>query len=278
MLERLGYRADVVANGVEVLDALQRQHYDVVLMDVQMPEMDGVETTRHLRAQGNALPQPWIIALTANALSGDREHYLAIGMDDYVSKPVRINALRDALTNSRIGGSIPELAEQINTPESSDMTEEAADIPEAVLDMAPEAVLDMAVVEDLQKMMGDSDAVLDVIGCFLEQTPPMLEQLQQAIDEQDSPAVQKYAHTLKGSSASIGALAFSEKCRVLEHQGRAGNLETAAATMRQVNTAYTQTEAALESLRQTLQVQHAEAAMTDAELAPLVDSSGQAAC
>jgi PAS domain S-box-containing protein len=271
MLERLGYRADVVANGVEVLDALQRQHYDVVLMDVQMPEMDGVETTRHLRAQGNALPQPWIIALTANALSGDREHYLSIGMDDYVSKPVRINALRDALTNSRIDGNFAEMAEPADAPEAGKPTSETA------ADM-PEAVLDMAVVEDLQKMMGDAEATLDVIGCFLEQTPPLLDQLQQAVAEQDSPAVQKYAHTLKGSSASVGALAFSAQCRTLEHQAREGNLEVAAAQIQQVSTAYIQTEAALGNLRQALQTQQAEALMADAEPAPLADGSGQAVC
>jgi PAS domain S-box-containing protein len=98
MLQRLGYRVDVAANGLEVLDAIKRQHYDLILMDVQMPEMDGVEATHRIRTQMNRPDDPWIIALTANALSGDRENYLAQGMNDYISKPMRPGALIAALT------------------------------------------------------------------------------------------------------------------------------------------------------------------------------------
>ncbi len=93
MLERLGYNAQVASNGHEALAALQKQAYDIIFMDVQMPEMDGLVATQHIR-QNKALPrQPYIIALTANALKGDRERFLAAGMDDYLSKPVRLEAL-----------------------------------------------------------------------------------------------------------------------------------------------------------------------------------------
>jgi len=96
MLERLGYRADSVSNGMEALQAVERETYDVVLMDVQMPGLDGLEVTRRIRGtKGN---QPHIIALTAHALSGDRERCLAAGMDDYLSKPVRVSELRQALS------------------------------------------------------------------------------------------------------------------------------------------------------------------------------------
>ena len=97
MLERLGYRADVAANGVEALEALHRQPYDVVLMDVQMPEMDGVEATRIIKQEWDPLQRPCIIAMTADALAGDRERYLALGMDDYISKPVAVKNLISAL-------------------------------------------------------------------------------------------------------------------------------------------------------------------------------------
>jgi signal transduction histidine kinase/DNA-binding response OmpR family regulator len=100
MLERLGYRADVAGNGLEVIEAVLQRPYDVILMDVQMPEMDGVKATVHIREQLLSLKQPYIIAMTANALAGDREKYLNQGMDDYVSKPVRINELTEALQNS----------------------------------------------------------------------------------------------------------------------------------------------------------------------------------
>ncbi len=95
LLERLGYRADATANGLEVLEAFRRQHYDLILMDVQMPEMDGLETTRRIRKEFN--DQPYIVALTASALAKDREACMDAGMDDYLSKPFRINDLVDAI-------------------------------------------------------------------------------------------------------------------------------------------------------------------------------------
>jgi CheY-like chemotaxis protein len=97
MLERLGYRADIAANGEEALHALERQDYDVIFMDIQMPEMDGVEATRQIVSRWSVEERPQIIAMTANALAGDREKYLAAGMDDYISKPVRVDAIVAAL-------------------------------------------------------------------------------------------------------------------------------------------------------------------------------------
>jgi CheY-like chemotaxis protein len=103
LLAQMGYRADVAANGVEAIQALERQPYDVVLMDVQMPEMDGLDATREIRARWPAAeqqgrPRPRIIAMTANAMREDREICLAAGMDDYVSKPVRVEELVQALS------------------------------------------------------------------------------------------------------------------------------------------------------------------------------------
>ena len=98
MLQRLGYRADVVTNGLEVLEALQRQPYDIILMDVQMPELSGLETTRKLRERtANLEKRPWIIALTASAMLEDRAQCLAAGMDDYLSKPLQTEELKNVL-------------------------------------------------------------------------------------------------------------------------------------------------------------------------------------
>ncbi len=102
MLKRLGYQADVVANGREVLQALQRQPYDVILMDIQMPEMDGLEAAKSIRKM-SLQRQPKILALTAHALQGDREKCLASGMDGYISKPVQIEELRLSLESVGAG-------------------------------------------------------------------------------------------------------------------------------------------------------------------------------
>ena len=100
LLSQMGYRADLAGNGLEAIEALERQAYDVILMDVQMPEMDGLEASRQINARWERPVRPRIIAMTANAMQGDRERCLAAGMDDYVSKPVRVNELVTALSQS----------------------------------------------------------------------------------------------------------------------------------------------------------------------------------
>jgi CheY-like chemotaxis protein len=106
ILDRMGYRADVASNGKEAVEAVKRQPYDVVLMDVQMPEMDGVEATTRIR-EGQGENQPWIIALTANALQGDKEKYLGVGMDDYLSKPIKLEELSGALSRCKPSAAAP---------------------------------------------------------------------------------------------------------------------------------------------------------------------------
>ena len=100
-LSRLGYKADIAGNGIEAIEALERQTYDVVFMDIQMPEMDGDEATKRIRTKWPKDRQPYIIAMTAHALEGDREKYIARGMDDYVSKPVKVDALVAALEKAK---------------------------------------------------------------------------------------------------------------------------------------------------------------------------------
>ena len=102
MLERLGYRPDIVADGVEAVDAIKRQPYDVILMDIQMPNMDGVTATQTIRRVLPPELQPRVIAMTANALVGDRERFLEAGLDDYISKPIRVEELERALINTAV--------------------------------------------------------------------------------------------------------------------------------------------------------------------------------
>jgi len=100
LLQQMGYRADLASNGIEAIECVERQTYDVVLMDVQMPEMDGLEASRRIVARWGAAERPRIVAMTANAMAGDREECLAAGMDDYLTKPIRVGDLVQALTNT----------------------------------------------------------------------------------------------------------------------------------------------------------------------------------
>jgi len=100
LLQQMGYRADLASNGVEAVESVERQPYDVVLMDVQMPEMDGLEASRRITAKWPAGERPRIVAMTANAMAGDREACLAAGMDDYITKPIRVEALVQALATA----------------------------------------------------------------------------------------------------------------------------------------------------------------------------------
>ena len=102
LLERLGYRVDVAGNGIEVLQALERQSYDVVLMDVQMPEMDGLEASREICKTLAPKKKPWIIAMTANPMEGDREACLAAGMNDYLCKPAQMTTVRKVLERAAL--------------------------------------------------------------------------------------------------------------------------------------------------------------------------------
>jgi CheY-like chemotaxis protein len=102
LLQQMGYRADLASNGIEAIECLERKPYDVVLMDVQMPEMDGLEASRRITARWQPGARPRIVAMTANAMQGDREQCLAAGMDDYVTKPIRVDALVEALLRAEV--------------------------------------------------------------------------------------------------------------------------------------------------------------------------------
>jgi CheY-like chemotaxis protein len=107
ILQQMGYRADLASNGIEAVESVERQTYDVILMDVQMPEMDGLEASRRITAKWSAGERPRIVAMTANAMQGDREMCIAAGMDDYLTKPIRVETLVEALNNVAARGPGP---------------------------------------------------------------------------------------------------------------------------------------------------------------------------
>ncbi|RIH86063.1 response regulator [Calidithermus roseus] len=226
LLERMGYRADVAGNGLEALQALERQTYDLVLMDVQMPEMDGLEATRHIRQRWPQAPL-FITAMTANAMEGDRELCLAAGMDDYLSKPIRPEALAGVL-----GRASAHL--RLEAPAS-----------------AAEVELDPAALEELRALAGGDSAFLsELVETFLKDGLALIQSLQQALEADNAAGVRMAAHTLKSGSAQFGVRGLAELCKELEERGKAGLLEGAGALLERVRLEFERVRPSLQALRE----------------------------
>jgi CheY-like chemotaxis protein/HPt (histidine-containing phosphotransfer) domain-containing protein len=254
MLQRLGYRADVAANGLEVLDALKRQPYDVVLMDVQMPEMDGLEATREVRRRWPGKGGPRIVAMTANVMKEDRQACLRAGMDDYLGKPIRVAELVSALSKCGPGTESPA---QEPTAAASAAPERPVPAGGPAVEMAtPEegrpaaATLDQAALGALRELVGGEPALLaELIDSFLEETPPLVRQIRQSLEAGDAAGLHRAAHTLKSSSRDFGADQLAEWAMELEAMGRAGSLDGAAELVAWVEGEYPRVKVALEQVR-----------------------------
>jgi CheY-like chemotaxis protein/HPt (histidine-containing phosphotransfer) domain-containing protein len=241
LLGRLGYQADVTGNGLEALKALHRQAYDVVLMDVQMPELDGLETTRRLRAELSESEQPYVVAMTANAMQGDREMCLKAGMNDYVSKPIRIEELVRALRSSPGENRQTAETQSINKPSA---VEKVNSHPSNSSE--PEVVLDAGVLENLLEMIGgDRDNFSLLIHSFLEEAPRLLTEMSNAIRTNDLEAVRRTAHSLKSNGTDFGAKRFSDLCKEIETKARTGSLENGPVLLEQISKEYEAVSAAL---------------------------------
>ncbi len=222
MLQRLGYRADVAGNGLEAVEAVRRQRYDVVLMDVQMPEMDGLEATRRIRVECTGAERPRIVAMTANAMAGDREECLEAGMDDYLTKPLDLGVLTTALDRTR--------PHRRPAPDG----EPAAGPPGAVLPAPPDVgpvpsapAFDPGPLDDLREVMGAAGPglVASLVATFLAEAPRLLAAATDAAAAGRADEVRRVAHSLKSSSAALGALHLSAVCRELETRAGAGEAD-----------------------------------------------------
>jgi signal transduction histidine kinase/HPt (histidine-containing phosphotransfer) domain-containing protein len=233
VLQKLGYRADVAHNGIEVLKALEQKVYDLVFLDVQMPEMDGLETARRICQRWSPEKRPRIVAMTGNALMGDREKCLQAGMDDYISKPVRIVELQSAL--ERWG---PLCNRGIDT---SFFTRQRPP--------APESLLDQTMISELRDMPpSDGVSMLqELVDLFLQGAPARIAQIGQAIENPSQLAF--HAHALKSMSLNLGAKRIVEIAQKLEELGRSGAVDDARPLLKELETSFAQTRAQLLPLR-----------------------------
>ena len=234
LLERLGYGADVVSDGRQVLARLEHAAYDVILMDVQMPEMDGLEASRAICARWAASERPCIIAMTAEAMQGDRDKCLAAGMDDYIVKPVTLDRLAAALAKCR--------------PLAAATAPEAAAAPPVEKQrIAAGTALDRDVLDQLREDLGATAALREVIRSFLDQTPSVLSALRDAAARADVPSIRRAAHMIKGTSSILGARELSEQCAEIERVGQTGCIADAGSRVIAVEASYRTIEAALKA-------------------------------
>jgi PAS domain S-box-containing protein len=264
LLAQMGYRADVAANGLEAIDAIERQTYDVVLMDVQMPELDGFEASREINRRWPGERRPRIVAMTANAMQGDRERCAAAGMDDYVSKPIRVEELVGALGRCRRR---PDAG-----PRGTAATTDVADAPPGPGQLgagSPEGphggppgstraeggrtteALDRTAVDRLAATMGREFAV-ELIDTFAADARELIATLRRALAGTDIDGFRRAAHSLKSTSETLGAGGLADLARELEGAARVGSLDGAAERVEQVATEYEIVTRALGEVRRGL--------------------------
>jgi len=227
-LRKLGCKVDSVIDGEEALLALRKKTYDVILMDCQMPKLDGWETTRRIRRmEKDRTDRTWIIAMTAHSLVGDRERCMESGMDDYLSKPVRFGDLATALEKS------PATRRNIG----ADATHVMANV------VCREKI---STFRQLEEESGQT-VLVSVVDLFIERTPPMFKEARRAVMSNDAPRVARLAHTLKGSCSNFGAQRMRAACERLEAAAIGADIREAVGMVDEIEREFSFVRVALEN-------------------------------
>ncbi|GAB4350207.1 MAG: hypothetical protein Fur0042_17940 [Cyanophyceae cyanobacterium] len=245
MLQRLGYEATVVDDGLAALHCLERDHYDLILMDVEMPRMDGITATRAIVQQNRRSElspmaaevrggrSPYIVALTAYAMPGDRDRCLEAGMDDYITKPLREETLMAVLARAaeRAAAAVSPAPTTNPAPPPTSIPQGQPDsgggtsaLAAAIADLDQHPILDVAVIGDLKRMAGQRAAALlaTITQQYGEDSPKRLDEVTIAIAHRDSERLRKASHSLRSSSANLGALRLAAIAELLENHARQG--------------------------------------------------------
>ena len=234
MLKNMGCEFEIVPNGQEALAAVRRGGFDLVLMDCQMPVMDGYAASRAIRDWEDGLGEPVhlpIVALTANALVGDAEACLAAGMDDHLAKPYTRKQLAAKLARWL-------QADRVLRPAEPGAAGSAAGAAAAPPPETEAPLLDPAALDNIRSIDEDGSVLAEVIQMYLDEAPPQLARLQQALAAGQAAGLGETAHALKSASFNVGAMALGETCRRLERLGKAGDLAGAAELVASIERQY----------------------------------------
>ena len=240
-LAEQGYQIDVVNDGLAALEALARQPYDVVLMDLQMPKMDGLETTRRIRQGFAANEQPRIIAMTGHIRGGDREWCLSMGLDDYVGKPVDIGELIRALNRAQPLSEAEEKSSFTLTKKTKPVRSEESE----------EGIIDLATLDHLKESLAENGegVLLQLMRNFYANARDLINKAHQALQDNQTEDLCRAAHTLKSASATFGAMTLANLAQELEELTENKIPDEAAQLIEHVEAEYVKAVAALETIR-----------------------------
>ncbi|NKB76745.1 MAG: response regulator [Gammaproteobacteria bacterium] len=231
MLKRLGYVIDLANDGQEAIDACAKNQYDIIFMDIEMPEVDGFEATRTIRQKYDR-PTLSIVAMTANAMRGAREECIAAGMDDYIAKPIKLENL------------IRALKLQSTTFNTIDPAEETEGQPNQV---------DVSAIDGLLEMIGgDQEAIVELIDSYLTEGPNLVNELKTGLAQQDIKLIRRSSHTLKSSSDDFGAYPLRDLCKQMENdtQNESFDFQVAVTQVQKITEAYDLVEKELRVIKQ----------------------------
>ncbi|MEX2088409.1 MAG: response regulator, partial [Bacteroidota bacterium] len=234
LLKKLGYGSEIVTNGLEAIGAVERTRYDVVFMDVQMPQMDGLDATRHIVGRWSKKDRPVIIALTADAMQGDRDKCIEAGMDDYLAKPIHLDQLRDTLLRIAAG-------RHREAPSASPETAALASLEESVLERLRQLGLESS-----------PEFFVDLLETFIPSMDTHATMLFQAYADKDAKKLYYAAHSLKGSSLNIGAKSFGTFCKTIEDDAAEGKAESDVLTREQFKREFESLRTVIASIQKRL--------------------------
>jgi CheY-like chemotaxis protein len=236
VLKEIGYTGDVAGNGVEVLDAIREVKYDLIFMDVHMPEMDGLETSRRIVNSLKPGERPIIVALTADALQGDRDKCVEAGMDDYITKPIRI-------------ADIQRIIEQWGQAAKAARPEQASVRSDA------EMKIEKDMFERIRQLGLESDPafVLELIESYTPLFANHSKNVEIAFENRDMKKLRYAAHSLKGASLNIGANSLGEICKTIEDLAESGSFDALGPSLKALKTELKTAAAALEGIKEKFQ-------------------------